>query len=119
MAQQRPVLHEPVHIALPRLSSGVQILAKLGALDKPSRLPTLWEMQRGPARLAKTARNGKAPIGRRQKMKLGVALTAMAMTLGIGTAGADQPSDKPLTKLDPAFDQLVAPDAKVEVVREG
>ena len=52
-------------------------------------------------------------------MKFLVPVAALAMSLGIGAASADQPSDQPLTKLDPAFDQLVAPDTKLEVVREG
>lgn len=52
-------------------------------------------------------------------MKMLIPVTAIAIVLAIGAASADQPSDKPLTKLDPAFDQLVAPDAKLEVVREG
>ena len=32
---------------------------------------------------------------------------------------ADKPADKPVVVLDPAFTQLVSPDAKMEVIREG
>ena len=41
------------------------------------------------------------------------------ITMGVGPATAQKPSDKPVVRLDPALDQLVPPDAKLEIVKGG
>jgi len=48
-----------------------------------------------------------------------VAIVAVALWRAAGTACADQPVDKPVTRLDPALDELISPDAKLEEVRTG
>ena len=53
-------------------------------------------------------------------MKLVIAVIATFLTLtGIAPVAAQQPSDKPLVKLDPAFDALVSPDTKLNLVKTG
>src|SRR5436309_1128417 len=41
------------------------------------------------------------------------------ITIGVGPATAQKPSDKPVVRLDPALDGLVSPDAKLELVKGG
>ena len=41
------------------------------------------------------------------------------IAMGVGPATAQKPSDKPVVRLDPALDQLVPPDAKLEIVKGG
>src|SRR5947199_9396778 len=41
------------------------------------------------------------------------------ITMGVGPATAQKPSDKPVVRLDPALDGLVSPDAKLELVKGG
>jgi gluconolactonase len=41
------------------------------------------------------------------------------VTMGVGLASAQRPSDKPIVRLDPALDGLVSPDAKLELVKGG
>jgi len=45
-----------------------------------------------------------------------VALSILALA---GAAQAQQPNDKPVTRLDPALDALISPDAKLELVKTG
>jgi hypothetical protein len=50
--------------------------------------------------------------------KLAIALVAMFLAVtGVGPVMAQKASDKPVVKLDPGFDALVSPDAKLELVR--
>ena len=41
------------------------------------------------------------------------------MTMGVGLATAQNPSDRPVVRLDPTLDALVSPDAKLELVKGG
>ena len=43
----------------------------------------------------------------------------LAAIMGLGPAIAQQPSDKPIVRLEPALDALVSPDAKLELVKGG
>src|SRR2546425_12161155 len=43
----------------------------------------------------------------------------LVVTMGVGLATAQKPSDKPIVRLDPALDALVSPDAKLELVKGG
>jgi gluconolactonase len=47
------------------------------------------------------------------------AVILFVMTIGVGLATAQKPSDKPVVRLDPALDALVSPDAKLELVKGG
>src|ERR1700691_3713288 len=49
-------------------------------------------------------------------LSISVAVTVVALA---GAAQAQQPNDKPVTRLDPALDALISPDAKLEVVKTG
>jgi gluconolactonase len=51
-----------------------------------------------------------------RKLAMSAALCAVTLT---AAAQAQQPSDKPVTRLDPALDALIAPDAKLDVVKGG
>jgi gluconolactonase len=51
-----------------------------------------------------------------RKLAMSIALCAVAFT---AVAQTQQPSDKPVTRLDPALDALVSPDAKLELVKGG
>jgi gluconolactonase len=48
-----------------------------------------------------------------------LSLAACACLLATGLAGAQTSGDKAVVRLDPALDALVAPDAKVELVKGG
>src|SRR5260370_3053670 len=48
-----------------------------------------------------------------------LSLAAFACLLATGIAGAQTASDNAVARLDPALDALVAPDAKVELVKGG
>jgi gluconolactonase len=52
-------------------------------------------------------------------MKFCVPVVAIALSVGSTAAQADKPVDTPVTKLDPAFDELISPDAKMEEIRSG
>src|SRR5438093_13756218 len=43
----------------------------------------------------------------------------LVVTMGVGLATAQKPSDKPIVRLDPALDALVSPDARLELVKGG
>src|ERR1700691_4541896 len=49
-------------------------------------------------------------------LSISVAVTVVALA---GAAQAQQPSDKPVTRLDPALDALISPDATLEMVKTG
>jgi gluconolactonase len=51
-----------------------------------------------------------------RKLAMSIALCAVALTT---VAQTQQPSDKPVTRLDPALDALISPDAKLELVKGG
>jgi len=50
------------------------------------------------------------------KLSIFIALSVVAL---IGATQAQQPSGKPVTRLDPALDALISPDAKLEMVKSG
>src|ERR671919_398807 len=41
------------------------------------------------------------------------------MTIGVGPATSQKPSDRSVVRLDPALDALVSPDARLELVKGG
>lgn len=53
-----------------------------------------------------------------KKITAGMAIM-FALALTPNVVLADKPLDKPVVKVDPSFDALVSPDAKMEVIREG
>ena len=53
-----------------------------------------------------------------KKITAGMAIM-FALALTPNVVLADKPLDKPVLKVDPSFDALVSPDAKMEVIREG
>jgi gluconolactonase len=46
-------------------------------------------------------------------------IVAVALSLGVSKAYADKPVDKPVTRLDPALDELISLDAKLDEIRTG
>jgi sugar lactone lactonase YvrE len=46
-------------------------------------------------------------------------IVAVALSLGVSAAYADKPVDKPVARLDPALDELISLDAKLDEIRTG
>ncbi len=53
-----------------------------------------------------------------KKVLLCALLASFVLTIGVRRGGAQAPSDGSIVKLDPALDELIAPDAKLEMVKE-
>ena len=51
--------------------------------------------------------------------RLGIVPAAIALLIGSSVAYAEKPVDKPVTRLDPALDELISPDARLEEIRTG
>ncbi len=52
-------------------------------------------------------------------MRNNTMFAALCVMVLIGPAHAQQPNDKPVTRLDPALDALISPNAKLELVKTG